>query len=147
MGHTPYGYKIVNGMAVIDEIEGAAVRKLYEGYLSGLGLQAAADEAGIPVNHCQAKRMMLNRKYLGTDYYPALITEDIMEQVKAELTRRAGKLGRVFEPKGQDLPIVPTRFQFGKEEMSFDNPFLQAQYMYELIEGASCIIKSVDVEN
>ena len=79
--------------------------------------------------------MMLNRKYLGTDYYPALITEDIMEQVKAELTRRAGKLGRVFEPKEQDLPIVPTRFQFGKEEMSFDNPFLQAQYMYELIEG------------
>ena len=135
MGHTPYGYKIVNGMAVIDEIEGAAVRKLYEGYLSGLGLQAAADEAGIPVNHCQANRMMLNRKYLGTDYYPALITEDIMEQVKAELTRRAGKLGRVFEPKEQDLPIVPTRFQFGKEEMSFDNPFLQAQYMYELIEG------------
>ena len=136
MGHTPYGYKIVNGMAVIDEIEGAAVRKLYEGYLSGLGLQAAADEAGIPVNHCQAKRMMLNRKYLGTDYYPALVSEDIMEQVKAELTRRAGKLGRVFEPKEQDLPIVPTRFQFGKEEMSFDNPFLQAQYMYELIEGA-----------
>lgn len=136
MGHTPYGYKIVNGMAVIDEIEGAAVRKLYEGYLSGLGLQAAADEAGIPVNHCQAKRMMLNKKYLGTDYYPALVSEDIMEQVKAELTRRAGKLGRVFEAKEQDLPIVPTRFQFGKEEMSFDNPFLQAQYMYELIEGA-----------
>lgn len=136
MGHTPYGYKIVNGMAVIDEIEGAAVRKLYEGYLSGLGLQAAADEAGIPVNHCQAKRMMLNKKYLGTDYYPALVSEDIMEQVKTELTRRAGKLGRVFEPKEQDLPIVPTRFQFGKEEMSFDNPFLQAQYMYELIEGA-----------
>lgn len=136
MGHTPYGYKIVNGMAVIDEIEGAAVRKLYEGYLSGLGLQAAADEAGIPVNHCQAKRMMLNKKYLGTDYYPPLVSEDIMEQVKAELTRRAGKLGRVFEPKEQDLPIVPTRFQFGKEEMSFDNPFLQAQYMYELIEGA-----------
>ncbi|MCI7492189.1 MAG: recombinase [Lachnobacterium sp.] len=136
MGHTPYGYKIVNGMAVIDEIEGAAVRKLYEGYLSGLGLQAAADEAGIAVNHCQAKRMMLNKKYLGTDYYPALVSEDIMEQVKAELTRRAGKLGRVFEPKEQDLPIVPTRFQFGKEEMSFDNPFLQAQYMYELIEGA-----------
>lgn len=136
MGHTPYGYKIVNGMAVIDEIEGAAVRKLYEGYLSGLGLQAAADEAGIPVNHCQAKRMMLNKKYLGTDYYPALVSEDIMEQVKTELTRRAGKLGRVFEPQEQDLPIVPTRFQFGKEEMSFDNPFLQAQYMYELIEGA-----------
>lgn len=123
-------------MLIIDEIEGAAVKKLYEGYLGGLGLQAAADEAGIPVNHCQAKRMMLNKKYLGTDYYPALVSEDIMEQVKAEFVRRAGKPDRVFEPKEQDLPIVPTRFQFGKEEMSFDNPFLQAQYMYELIEGA-----------
>ena len=58
MGHTPYGYKIVNGRAVIDEVEGAAVKKLYEGYLGGLGLQAAADEAGISINHCQAKRMM-----------------------------------------------------------------------------------------
>ena len=62
MGHTPYGYKIVNGLAVIDEVEGAAVKKLYEGYLGGLGLQAAADEAGISINHCQAKRMMLNKK-------------------------------------------------------------------------------------
>ena len=44
MGHTPYGYKIVNGRAVIDR-GGAAVKKLYEGYLGGLGLQAAADEA------------------------------------------------------------------------------------------------------
>lgn len=38
MGHTPYGYKIVNGLAVIDEVEGAAVKKLYKGYLGGLGL-------------------------------------------------------------------------------------------------------------
>ena len=66
-------------MLIIDEIEGAVVKKLYEGYLGGLGKQAAADEAGIPVNHCQAKRMMLNKKYLGTDYYPALVSEDIME--------------------------------------------------------------------
>ena len=135
MGHTPYGYKIVNGLAVIDEVEGAAVKKLYEGYLSGLGLQAAADEAGINISHSQAKRMMLNKKYLGTDYYPALITEDKMEQVKTELAKRAGKLGRVYEPKEQEKQAVPTRFQFGKEEQYFENPFLQAQYMYELIEG------------
>ncbi|MBQ5676277.1 MAG: recombinase [Lachnospiraceae bacterium] len=135
MGHTPYGYKIVNGLAVIDEVEGAAVKKLYEGYLGGLGLQAAADEAEISINHCQAKRMMLNKKYLGTDYYPALITEDMMEKVKTELTKRAGKLGRVYEPKEQEKQSVPTRFQFGKEEQCFENPFLQAQYMYELIEG------------
>lgn len=79
--------------------------------------------------------MMLNKKYLGTDYYPALITEDMMEQVKTELKKRAGKLGRVYEPKEREKQAVPTRFQFGKEEHYFENPFLQAQYMYELIEG------------
>ena len=47
----------------------------------------------------------------------------------------AGKLGRVYEPKEQERQAVPTRFQFGKEEQYFENPFLQAQYMYELIES------------
>ena len=88
MGHTPYGYKIVNGMAVIDEIEGAAVRKLYEGYLSGLGLQAAADEAGILVNHCQAKRMMLNKKYLEILQYLRKLEQMDVLWMKLELYLR-----------------------------------------------------------
>ena len=135
MGHTPYGYKIVNGMAVIDEIEGAAVRKLYEGYLSGLGLQAAADEAGIPVNHCQAKRMMQNEKYLGTDYYPAILTKDVMDKVKAELEKRATGLGRVFEPREKSKREVQKAFYFGNEETRFQDPYKQAEYLYGLIEG------------
>lgn len=135
MGHTPYGYKIVNGRAVIDEEKGEAVRKLYEGYLSGLSLQASADEAGIAINHCQAKRMLLNKKYLGTDYYPRLITEELMEKVKTELARRAGKIVRNNKLKEPDKQVIPTKFQFYKKEQCLDNPFLQAQYMYELIEG------------
>ena len=66
------------------------------------------------INHCQAKRMILNKKYLGTDYYPALITEDMMEQVKTELTKRAGKLGRVYDLRSRRKEVFPTRFQFGK---------------------------------
>lgn len=55
-------------------------------------------------------------------------------KIKA-MAKQAGKLGRVYEPKEQEKQAVPTRFQFGKEEQYFENPFLQAQYMYELIEG------------
>ena len=33
MSHVPYGYRIENGKAVIDEEKAAQVRKLYEGYL------------------------------------------------------------------------------------------------------------------
>jgi hypothetical protein len=38
MSHTPYGYKIENGIAVIDEEKADKIRFLYESYLSGLSL-------------------------------------------------------------------------------------------------------------
>ena len=85
MGHTPYGYRIENGNAVIEPKEAEAIVKMCEGYLDGLSLKAAAETAGIVATHCQAKRMMQNEKYLGTDYYPAILTRDVIDKVKAEL--------------------------------------------------------------
>ena len=38
MGHTPYGYRIENGNAVIEPKEAEAVVKMCEGYLDGLSL-------------------------------------------------------------------------------------------------------------
>lgn len=45
--HTPHGYLIEDGKAVIDEVSANQVRQLYENYLSGDGLQNAAAKAGI----------------------------------------------------------------------------------------------------
>ena len=50
-GHTPYGYRIENGAAVIHEEEAAQIRKMYKGYLGGLSLVASAAEAGITMKH------------------------------------------------------------------------------------------------
>ena len=36
MEHTPYGYRIVQGKAVIDDQEAANLRKICENYLSGM---------------------------------------------------------------------------------------------------------------
>ena len=47
MGHTPYGYRIENGKAVIDEAAATQVRELYKNYLSGLSLTNAAKKAGL----------------------------------------------------------------------------------------------------
>lgn len=60
MGHTPFGYQIENGKAVIDEAATAQVRDLYKNYLSGLSLTNAAKKAGLNLLHSGAKRMMLN---------------------------------------------------------------------------------------
>ena len=74
-GHTPYGYRIENGVTVIHEEEAAQIRKMYKGYLGGLSLVASAAEAGITMKHSSAKRMMQNPHLLGDDFYPAIIDQ------------------------------------------------------------------------
>ena len=94
MGHTPFSYRIENGKAVIDEAAAAQVRDLYKNYLSGLSLTNAAKEAGLNLLHSGAKRMMLNRHYLGDDFYPSIIDPASFDAVSAELNKRSTRLGR-----------------------------------------------------
>ena len=92
MGHTPFGYRIENGKAVIDEAAAAQVRDLYKNYLSGLSLTNAAKEAGLNLLHAGAKRMMLNRHYLGDDFYPAII-DTMWKAITKQLFRRIFSYG------------------------------------------------------
>ena len=72
MGHTPFGYRIENGKAVIDEAAASQVRNLYKNYLSGLSLyQCCEGKPGLTFS-MQVPSMMLNRHYLGDDFYPAI---------------------------------------------------------------------------
>ena len=95
MGHTPYGYRIENGCAVIDEEAAGKIRKLYANYLAGMAQSKAAVEAGIETYHSSAKRLMQNRHYLGDDFYPAIIDQEIFDKAEAIRLERAGKLGRL----------------------------------------------------
>lgn len=88
MGHTPYGYRIEDGRAVIDEEQAERVRKLYRGYLSGLALMPAAKQAGIETWHGSAKRLLQNRHYLGDAYYPAIIDRETFDKAEQELKKR-----------------------------------------------------------
>ena len=58
MAHIPYGYKIVNGKAEVDEEQAEAVRKLFDGYIAGLGLKPAAANAGLEIYHGSAGRIL-----------------------------------------------------------------------------------------
>lgn len=81
MGHTPYGYRIENGCAVIDEEAAGKIRRLYANYLAGMAQSKAAIEAGIETYHSSAKRLMQNRHYLGDDFYPAIIDQETFDKV------------------------------------------------------------------
>jgi hypothetical protein len=135
MGHTPYGYRIENGCAVIHEEEAAKIRKLYKNYFAGMSQSKAAIEAGIETYHSSAKRLMQNRHYLGDDFYPAIIARETFDKAEAIRLERASKLGRLNRVKELNPMKAPTYFRMAEAEEEYENPRLQAEYLYSLIES------------
>ena len=136
MGHTPFGYKIEGGKAVIDEVAAGQIRKLYENYLSGLSLENVAQEAGIKTYHGTVKKLLSNRHYLGDAFYPAIIDEDTFTKAALEGDRRSEKLGRNNRVQAPKVKKAPTRFTF-IESIAIQGvtPAEQAEYLYSLIES------------
>ena len=135
-GHTPYGYRIENGTAFICEEQAWQIRKIYEGYLSGLSLRNAAREAGVKLPHASVRRIMQNPHYLGDDFYPAIVDRETFDAFEAERKKRERALGRSGrERKKVETPPAPTSFRMAPEEQAFGDPYRQAEYIYSLIES------------
>ena len=109
--------------------------KLYENYLSGMALAKAAAAAGIETYHGTAKRLMENRHYLGDDFYPAIIDQETYDKAAAIRLERAGKLGRLNRKKSVKPAASPTGFRMAAAEQHYEDPRLQAEYLYSLIES------------
>lgn len=135
MGHTPFGYRIENGIAVIDEPAAAKLRQLYKNYLSGMSLSTAAAEAGIKTYHGTAKRLMETAHYIGDSFYPAIIDETTYQKAQEERNRRATALGRNNRQTQRREIQIPTHFHVGEVSAVYDNPVRQAEYLYSLIES------------
>ena len=67
-GHTPFGYRIQNGIAVVCKEEVRQIKQIYKGYLSGMSYMNAAEHVGLHLNHCCVKRLLQNRHYLGDEF-------------------------------------------------------------------------------
>ncbi len=133
--HIPYGYRIENGMAIIDKVQAQQVKELFRGYLSGMALMASAKAAGLNIYHCGAKRMLQNRYYLGDDFYPQIIEEETFQKVAAELNRRATAMGRIREQTTPKERKPETHFTLKMTKKKYADPFKQAAYLYSRIEG------------
>lgn len=112
-GHLPYGYRIVNGTAVIDETQAEQVRGIYTAYLSGRSYTDAAESVGLEMRHSSVRRMLQNRRYLGDEFYPAIIDREIFDAAEAERLRRAECLGRTRDRKPEARKPIPTSFRMG----------------------------------
>ena len=134
MSHIPYGYRIENGKAVIDEKAAEQVRTLFDAYLSGDSMKTAAGKAGIKSFHAGIGRMLTNARYLGDGFYPAIIDADTFAAAEAERANRAEKLGRIQKPEEPEKAVFPTSFRMRGGTEQFDDPFQQAEYAYSLIK-------------
>ena len=134
MGHTPYGYKIENGKAVVDQEKSEKIKVLFEAYLSGDSLATAAKKAGIKAFHAGIANILKNKRYVGDGFYPSIIDKASFEAAEIERMSRAEKLGRIWEKKELIGSPAPTFFLIADGNEQFDDPFKQAEYAYSLIE-------------
>lgn len=134
MGHTPYGYRIENGIAEINEEEADRVRHIYDNYIGGMGLSEAARSAGHPIVHSSVKRILTRECYCGDDFYPAIVDRATFQKANEELKRRAANLNQTGR-KRRTIPKPLTEFVIGSPQMHHDDPYEQAEYLYSLIES------------
>lgn len=136
MEHTPYGYDIIGGKAVVNEKQAANIRQICENYLSGMSFINAAAAVGLTMSHCGVKRLIQNERYLGEGFYPPILTKETADRVEVERIRREKALGR-DRRKGKGAPkgTVYTRFSAPKIMLKYEDPEEQAEYAYGMIRN------------
>lgn len=135
MGHTPYGYRIEDGKAIVDEEQAAKVRDFFNAYISGLALTVAAKKVGFKMYHASAGKMLRNKRYLGDDYYPAIIDKETFDKVEEKRVEKARALGRVRELEEEPRLEYSMKFIMPKADQKYADPFKQAEYAYSMIES------------
>ena len=127
MTHIPYGYRIENAAAVIDEPAAEKIRQLYRKYLE-CGSMRAIDKT-----HSVIGRLLKNKVYLGTDYYPQIVDEEIFEKVQELRGSNARSQNRIREYEAPpELELKD--YKLGKVEEKYTDPYKQAEYAYSMIE-------------
>jgi len=134
MKHIPYGYKIIDGEAALDDKKATQVKKLFDLYLKGHSLATISKDTGLNHTHSQIARMLENTTYLGDDFYPGIVSVEQFEKVQEERLKRAKKMGRLNKVKSSKEAAVVLDFKMANPVEEFKDPYKQAEYLYELIE-------------
>lgn len=132
--HTPYGYKIENAQAVIDEPVAEKVRQLFVEFLYCGSMRAAAVKVEIEKTHSVIGRLLKNEVYLGDEYYPQLIDEELFHKVQELRNSNARSQNRIRDYIKQAPVAENIQYRIRKVKQRYENPYQQAEYAYGLIE-------------
>ena len=102
--HMPIGYKVVDGKITICEEQRKIVEQIFTDYASGVAAGRIAQnlkgrnicnaKGKVSWTHASIGRILENPSYLGTDYYPQLIGEELVERVQCRREKVRAELGR-----------------------------------------------------
>lgn len=89
----PYGYAVENGRNIVHSKESKIIRRVFTDYLGGGSLLTIAQSLTAEKveflpgrsdwNKNRVKRILEEERYLGSDTYPAIISEDMHRQARA----------------------------------------------------------------
>ena len=113
----PFGYCIVNGKYALNTAESKTVQKIFADYISGKSLKNIAAEMQIPYNIGKAQwnknmvcRVLENRKYIGENGYPQIITARDFEQAAHIKEERNTYRKPISQDKPQQSEIKITEY-------------------------------------
>ena len=109
----PFGYCITNGEYALNDTEAEAIRQIFARYIGGDSLKTIAAQMTVPYNICKpvwnknmVSRVLENRRYLGENGYPTIITQeyfDTANQIKA--TRYIKGERKASSPEIEQKPV------------------------------------------
>lgn len=85
----PFGYCVINGKYALNILESEAIQKIFSDYINGKSLKTIATEMQIPYNANKTawnknmvSRVLKNRKYIGENGYPQIVSKHEFEQTE-----------------------------------------------------------------
>ena len=128
----PYGYKIENGAAVPHPEEESRLKSFFDLYVNhGCSVAEAKERAEIDRAEQTCRAMLTNPVYLGTDYYPRLISPGMMKKAEKAIEENRKAPAGQKRMSFQKTPVL-RQFTF----LSGDPPegINRASWLYERIQ-------------
>ena len=107
-GHMPMGYRMIKGQIKFDPEKAAIVQSIFQKYLDGMSMHQIAREmmeAGVPNanhksnwSHGTVGKILQNKRYLGDEFYPTLIEQELFDKVQDRRQCVSRELGRIMQP-------------------------------------------------
>ncbi len=95
----PFGYMMKNGRYITEPSESEAVTQIFRMYLNGMSLKDIADVMTVPYNADKqvwtlnmVKRIIENKKYIGTSEYPQIIDKATFDAVRTIADERYDRI-------------------------------------------------------